>query len=158
MQRCFYIGGCRFPVNVVFSAHAEMFPHKSLLWRSSFRFLCTCRDVSTIIADMLYLVEFSLHMQRCFQGGQGGDWQHRVFSAHAEMFLSQCFCIILDLRFLCTCRDVSGRGRREGGGRFGFLCTCRDVSERTLPMLEPLEFSLHMQRCFYQRLPSCPLS
>ena len=52
-------------------------------------------------------VEFSLHMQRCFQAHNDSLAFKDVFSAHAEMFLLPLLLVTRTLSFLCTCRDVS---------------------------------------------------
>ena len=94
-------------------------------------FLCTCRDVSSLLRLTLFLKWFSLHMQRCFWLCDVSRLQARVFSAHAEMFL----------RFHMSLRHLAC-----------FLCTCRDVSHSDITLFATQVFSLHMQRCFYVRL------
>ena len=104
------------------------------LKKGRYCFLCTCRDVSSLMEDIRYPPWFSLHMQRCFWYLYSEEPRFGVFSAHAEMFLLSLQIDIESLRFLCTCRDVSDY--LYGFGLLG-------------------EFSLHMQRCFRRVSVDC---
>ena len=127
MQRCFQGTMGLEDEGVVFSAHAEMFPKTKTHKGSCKGFLCTCRDVSGCCPLDWWVLQFSLHMQRCFYIGERLWKKEEVFSAHAEMFPGRPSS---DTRRLC------------------FLCTCRDVSLAAWAAAHIRMFSLHMQRCF----------
>ena len=90
-------------------------------------FLCLRRGVSdTRERRGLHLI-FSLPTQRCFPREQPGRNARDLFSAYAEVFLSQIALSMMMLTFLCLRRGVSHQ-KREKGRR--------------------LIFSLPTQRCF----------
>ena len=130
MQRCFYYDGSSSSSKKVFSAHAEMFLPFFMVTMYTYSFLCTCRDVSACWTSIDSSSLFSLHMQRCFWAWSPFRLRQGVFSAHAEMFLPMNRYEPVQMRFLCTCRDVS-------------------TTEQTVQRITM--FSLHMQRCFQDR-------
>ena len=130
------------------------------------------RDVSGVKRTSHYVDGSSLHAQRCFSRWNTLRTFRRVFSACAEMFLSEETGPTTFLRLLCMRRDVSEHRAGQvchtqsslhaqrcfskpvttSGMTGGLLCMRRDVSYVTVPGEALYQSSLHAQRCFLLRL------
>ena len=91
----------------LFSAYAEVFP--SLTANSSIRaaFLCLRRGVSHRQPGVRTSEDFSLPTQRCFQAEEMEKAAPELFSAYAEVFLSDPLPAPEFKPFLCLRRGVS---------------------------------------------------
>ena len=98
-------------------------------------FLCLRRGVSVMPPGLFLFFTFSLPTQRCFLFSRKVNERRRLFSAYAEVFLSQIALSMMMLTFLCLRRGVSHQ-KREKGRR--------------------LIFSLPTQRCFFCGLDCIP--
>ena len=126
-QRCFRYEGETRPAPDLFSAYAEVFPSRTARAKRSRSFLCLRRGVSSAADYPDRERVFSLPTQRCFLVVKRIREINALFSAYAEVFLSQIALSMMMLTFLCLRRGVSHQ-KREKGRR--------------------LIFSLPTQRCF----------
>ena len=127
MRRCFFIRIGLFQMALVFSAHAEMFLVMSISSREMACILRACGDVSPVYLRPEALDPYSPRMRRCFLLRRRVHFRSLVFSAHAEMFLSN------------AC------------GRMGGQCilrACGDVSPDYSRPADNTEYSPRMRRCF----------
>ena len=106
-QRCFH--QCRKEVAGIdlFSAYAEVFPGYRPICGTSFTFLCLRRGVSVDEFNAGIAAAFSLPTQRCFQRPSRSVKRLCLFSAYAEVFLSEKLRTIRLYAFLCLRRGVS---------------------------------------------------
>ena len=112
---------------ILFSAYAEVFQTPVYAWVSGQTFLCLRRGVSGTPSLMTGDHSFSLPTQRCFPHRSRRKEKPRLFSAYAEVFLSEEKKRLTKNAFLCLRRGVSS----------SCCCLQRDNG-----------FSLPTQRCF----------
>ena len=91
----------------LFSAYAEVFPGYRPICGTSFTFLCLRRGVSVDEFNAGIAAAFSLPTQRCFQRPSRSVKRLCLFSAYAEVFLSEKLRTIRLYAFLCLRRGVS---------------------------------------------------
>ena len=106
-QRCFPPRGFPFRSNRLFSAYAEVFPSVPQRSGRDRSFLCLRRGVSQYGKSQKEIAAFSLPTQRCFQRPSRSVKRLCLFSAYAEVFLSEKLRTIRLYAFLCLRRGVS---------------------------------------------------
>ena len=79
--------GPRAGLTILFSAYAEVFPVRAVIFRLRRAFLCLRRGVSRHVVLDLRLIVFSLPTQRCFSISSHSAAGLPLFSAYAEVFL-----------------------------------------------------------------------
>ena len=134
-QRCFHRRPNPHQDLRLFSAYAEVFPHRRFGVNRSPAFLCLRRGVSMAIPLKANPALFSLPTQRCFRRPFHSCGCAGLFSAYAEVFLASLPIDAAGFAFLCLRRGVS--------------VSCAGASSR-------LGFSLPTQRCFpegFRRVP-----
>ena len=115
---------------MLFSAYAEVFPIEKTLVESDLAFLCLRRGVSKSPSGQRLPLCFSLPTQRCFRLYRYNPSGPPLFSAYAEVFLSEA--------------APSGEGAP-------FLCLRRGVSKALHTAAPSADFSLPTQRCFPEK-------
>ena len=147
-QRCFRPMKTPSARRLLFSAYAEVFPAgvkkgdtiepflclrrgvstgEEIVIPYPLTFLCLRRGVSIILCHIAFGATFSLPTQRCFLVVKRIREINALFSAYAEVFLSQIALSMMMLTFLCLRRGVSRRAPPPGTNS---------------------HFSLPTQRCF----------
>ena len=129
-QRCFWRQGVIYGQWRLFSAYAEVFPHSPFGFLPSSSFLCLRRGVSKSPSGQRLPLCFSLPTQRCFRLYRYNPSGPPLFSAYAEVFLSEA--------------APSGEGAP-------FLCLRRGVSKALHTAAPSADFSLPTQRCFPEK-------
>ena len=132
---CLRRGVSAIPVIIIactglFSAYAEVFPIEKTLVESDLAFLCLRRGVSKSPSGQRLPLCFSLPTQRCFRLYRYNSSGPPLFSAYAEVFLSEA--------------APSGEGAP-------FLCLRRGVSKALHTAAPSADFSLPTQRCFPEK-------
>ena len=118
--------------DALFSAYAEVFPSLRALSPLPGTFLCLRRGVSAAVGAVSTIATFSLPTQRCFLPTDQKAKDRQLFSAYAEVFLSE---------------------RQPFNDWASFLCLRRGVSSWQRSARSVSCFSLPTQRCFYLEEP-----